>query len=275
MTLVIVCVFGGAVLGLLTNRWWRHLTIEDDREGPSPDEVLTPVTTFAALFIAIVLAGASGTYQRAGDAAANEANIVDNMFEATSYLKDASIQTALQVSLVCYARAVRGPGWDAMCGGRELAGARQDRPSTWTGTGDHGLRTSFHKLRTDDPMFERLVDLDVERGDSRRDRLALAEPSVPGIISTFMLILVSLSLVMLGYFIPRTQNTAHRVAVLATGVVLVLSLALVRNLDRPFKGILKIAPTAMSITADDIGEDFAEAHPTYQLPCTQRGAPLG
>jgi hypothetical protein len=196
------------------------------------------------------------------------------MFEATGYLHDARLQSALQASLVCYARAVRGPGWEAMSAGANSP-ALDKVPSTWTGSGPHGLRTSFRTMRTDDPLFERLIDLDVARGDSRRNRLALAQPSVPGIISTFMLILVALSLILLGYFIPRRENTPHRVAVLVAAAVLVLSLALVRSLDRPFRGALKIEPTAMAITADDITADFLEDRPENALPCNKRGEPIG
>ena len=202
----------------------------------------------------------------------DEANIVDNMFEATGYLPDARLQISLQASLVCYARAVRGPGWEAMSAGANSP-ALDKVPSNWTGSGPRGLRTNT--MHTDDPLFERLIDLDVARGDSRRNRLALAQPSVPGIISTFMLILVALSLILLGYFIPCHENTPHRVAVLVAAAVLVLSLALVRSLDWPFRGALKIEPTAMAITADDITEDFLEDHPESALPCNKRGEPIG
>src|SRR5204862_1014542 len=61
-------------------------------------------------------AARSGVYT-ARSATANEGNIVDNMFESTGYIKEERFKRGLQASLVCYARAIEGPGWDAMGSG--------------------------------------------------------------------------------------------------------------------------------------------------------------
>ena len=146
--------------------------------------------------------------------------------------------------------------------------------SNWTGTGPHGMRLKFQRMGTDHPMFGRLTGLDSERGDTRRQRLALAQPQVPKIISTFMLVLVFLTILALAFFIPRVDNTAHRVALIVACAVLVLALGLIRSLDRPYSGVLKIEPTAMAITVADITEDFVDEYGSKRLPCNARGEPL-
>lgn len=128
-------------------------------------------------------------------------------------------------------------------------------------------------MGTDHPVFGAITGLDRQRGDSRRQRLALAQPGVPTIISTFMLILVFLTVISLAFFIPRVDNKAHRVALFVACAVLVLSLALIRSLDRPYTGVLKIEPTAMAITAADITEDYEDEYGPGQLPCNSRGVP--
>lgn len=160
---------------------------------------------------------------------------------------------------MCYARAVRGPGWDAVGSGRELSGAvcrgqQLDRH----GPARHAAEVPADGHRPS--VFGTITSLDRQRGDTRR-RLALAKPGVPTVISAFMLALVFLTVSSLAFFIPRVDNTALRVALLVACSVLVLSLALIRSLDRPFSGVLKIEPTAMSITADDItgGHDMCIA----------------
>jgi hypothetical protein len=273
MLLLLLVVFGGLIVGLVANRFLRQLVVKDDSDGPSPQVLLTPVTTFAALFIAIVLSGSSTTYNTARNVVAQEANVVDNMFEATAYVKQQRFRKGLQASLVCYARAVRGPGWDAMASGASSP-ALAKVASNWTGTGPHGLRLKFQRMGTDHPDFGTLTSLDRQRGDTRRERLALAQPSVPTVISTFMLILVALTVVALAFFIPRVDNGAHRVALVVAGAVLVCSLGLIRSLDRPYGGLLKIEPTAMTITAQDISADFADDYGTKALPCNARGVPL-
>lgn len=89
-----------------------------------------------------------------------------------------------------------------------------------------------------------------------------------------MLILVFLSVITLAFFIPRRRNTAQRIAVLVPAVLFICALALVNELDRPFSGLVKIEPTAMSITADDITADFLEEYGGNRLPCNERGEPL-
>jgi len=122
------------------------------------------------------------------------------------------------------------------------------------------MRLKFQRMGTDHPMFGTMTSLDRQRGDTRRQRLALAQPNVPKIISTFMLVLVFLTVLALAFFIPRVDNTAHRVALVVACTVLVLALGLIRSLDRPYSGALKIKPTAMAITAADITEDFVDEY---------------
>lgn len=271
LTLVLV-VGGGLVVGLVANAFFRQYVVADDKEGPSPQALLAPITTFSALFIAIVLSGASGTYSSARNAAADEANVIDNMFEATAYVEQDRFKVGLQAALVCYARAVEGPSWDAMAKG--VTSTQGSAASVWTGTGPHGLRLKFQRMGIDHPMFGTLTTLDRQRGDTRRDRLSLAEPQVPAIISAFMLVLVFASIFTLAFFIPRRHNTAQRVTLLVVAIVLVCSLALVRSLDRPYQGVLKIEPSAMEQTAEDISADFDEDWGSKRLPCNARGEPL-
>ncbi len=273
MTLVIIVVLAGMVAGLIANRFLRQHIVKDDEAGPAPQDILTSVEIFAALLIAIVLVDASVTYSTARNAAADEANVVDNMFESTSYIKEQRFKVGLQSSLVCYARAVRGPSWEAMASGANSP-ALAAVPSNWTGTGPHGMRLKFQRMGVEHPMFETMTSLDAARGDTRRTRLSLAQPSVPSVTSTFMLILVFLSVVTLAFFIPRRRNTAQRIAVLVPTILFICALALVSELDRPFGGVVKIAPTAMSITADDITEDFVDEYGAKRLPCNERGEPL-
>ena len=87
MTLVVVALSVGLLVGLSANRFLRQHIVKDDEDGPAPQDILTSVEIFAALPIAIVHVDASTTYASARSAAADEANIVDNMFEATGYIK--------------------------------------------------------------------------------------------------------------------------------------------------------------------------------------------
>jgi hypothetical protein len=195
------------------------------------------------------------------------------LFEATGYIKERRFKIGLQASLVCYARAIRGPGWDAMASGANSP-AQGVVASNWTGTGPHGMRLRFQRMGTDHPVFGTITSLDRQRGDARRQRLALAQSSVPKVISMFMLVLVFLTVVALAFFIPRVDNTAHRVALFVACSVLVFSLALIRSLDRPLHG------GAQDPAHGDVDhrrrhtQDFEAESGRNRLPCNRRGEPV-
>lgn len=170
MTLVIVVVLAGLVAGLIANRFLRQRVVKDDDEGPAPQDILTSVEIFAALLIAIVLVDASVTFSTARNYAADEANVIDNMFESTGYIKEGRFKVGLQSSLVCYSRAVAGPEWDLMSKGDSTV---SKVASNWTGTGPHGMRLKFQRMGTEHPLFDTMTSLDRERGDTRRKRLSL------------------------------------------------------------------------------------------------------
>src|SRR5687767_1532180 len=96
VTVVIIVVFAGMLAGLIANRFLRQRVVADDDAGPAPQDILTSVEIFAALLIAIVLVDASVTYSTARNAAADEANVVDNMFESTGYLTQERLKVGLQ-----------------------------------------------------------------------------------------------------------------------------------------------------------------------------------
>lgn len=137
MVVLIVVVFTGLVIGLVANALFRHRVVKDDKDGPTPQTLLAPITTFAALFIAIVLSQSSASYNTAKTAAAKEANVVDNMFEATEYVKERRFEIGLKASLVCYARAVRGPA-----GKRWQRAPTRPRSRPWRATGRAPARTA-------------------------------------------------------------------------------------------------------------------------------------
>lgn len=270
MVIVIIVVLGALVVGMLANRFVRPMLMKDDTAGiPATDLfVYGPVVTLSIFFLALVLFGAAGSYGRAGAAASDEANVVDNFFEATEYVKKPRQKIGMQAALVCYARAVEGPEWDAMA-----AGTTSTVPNNWTGTGPHGLRLKLLRLGTADGAFGMLTGADKERGDTRRDRLKLAKPQIPGVIFGFTLALVGLLIVALAFFSPRVNNRLHVITLLLIGVTLLVALAIIQDLDRPYGGGLAVAPTEMSITAGQITDDFVGAHGADRLPCDQQGRP--
>lgn len=268
MTLVSAVLLIALILGLVANQSLRPFFMSDD-EGSSIADLLSPLAVLAALFIGLVLADVSTSYSSARESVAREAKLVDNLFETTEYLPNPT-RGAMQASIVCYARAVAGPEWETMARGQ---GSLNRVPSNYTGTGPLGLRRMFIELGPSDPLWEKLTSADAERGDARRDRLAQARPSVPGIVSVFMLVLVGLTIAGLGFSIPRAHNLPHVIILIVVVVLTGASLLLIRSLDRPFGGVLAIKRTEMLTTAQQVTDDYNESYPGTPPPCDDEGRP--
>jgi hypothetical protein len=57
-------------------------------------------------------------------------------------------------------------------------------------------------------------------------------------------------------------------------VLLSLFVGMIRDLDRPYSGLISIGPTDMTRVAGDLKEDFFEDHPTAELPCNEDGVAI-
>ncbi len=257
------------VVGLLANVLLRRRFIDDDTSGPSAASLVGSIDYLGVFFIAFVLAAAASSFSSARNTSAREANVVDNMYESTAYVSQPRIRVGMRSSLVCYARAVAGPEWDAMGRGSTET---SPIPSTWTGAGPHGLRLKLQRLGIGDPAFGMLSGADQSRGDTRRDRLAAAKGNIPSAVFALMLVLVALAIVGYAFVIPRVKR-GPQIAVLAiVALALTASLLVIRDLNSPYAGILSVDPTAMNETARQISEDFSESYgKDRRLPCDDSG----
>jgi hypothetical protein len=214
-----------------------------------------------------VLSGASSSYTSARNAIKAEADTVDALYEAADFVKQ-PYREDLQAAAVCYARAVAGPGFDAMADGEDSA-----VPSNWTGTKPAGIRHALIEMTPAAVGFGEVRSLDVTRSSQRSERVAQAQPTVPTPLYVLMVVLLALSLATLAYSVPRRNNREELVALGLVTVIFATVLLLIANFDRPFSGVLKLAPTAMLRTAEDIDADYEE---TYRIkpPCDAHGGPV-
>lgn len=268
MVLTVLILLAAVGAGLAVN----FLRPDDDGENKTEDasvlNILNATALLAGLLVAIVLSDASGSYSAARDAAKSEADTVDGIYESAEYV-DLPARQAIQAALVCYARAVSGPEWDAMAGGNG-----SPVPSNWTGTGPFGIRRALIDMTPEAQGFSLVQFGDQTRGDLRSERLRQAKPTVPNVLSWFMVLLIGFSLAGLGYSIPRRKNAAQIAALALVTVLFALVLLLIYNFDRPFSGVLALQPSAMEGTEQDISADYAEAYKS-PLPCDGKGVPLG
>ncbi len=235
-------------------------------EGATVPQVLSATGLIAAFLLAIVLSGAATSYSAAQKAAKQEADVIDTLFESANYV-DMPYRQRIQAAAVCYARAVIGPEWRALAGGKT-----SPVPSNWTGTKPIGLRAQFLEMTPRAQGFSLVQSADAQRGGLRTERVTQANPTMATAVVWFLAVLIALSLGGLAYSVPRAKNKAQLAALVVVVVTFICAMGLVYNLDRPFSGVLALSPTAMEETEADAAEDYIDEY-QVDAPCDEEGNP--
>ncbi|MFD5248418.1 hypothetical protein ACFWIW_28020 [Amycolatopsis sp. NPDC058340] len=263
--LVTTLIIGIALLGgLVTNRLIRARKSADDGESPSVTDLISPLETFAVLMLAFVIVVAAESYGEAEDGASAEAEVVDHFFETAEYLPE-PFRRELQAGAVCYTRAVHEFEWKALADGQSAK-----EPSVWSS----GFRDTFKQIPERDGVFEILVQADTDRSVARSTRIAEADPSIPDIVFWFMALALALTIAAYAYSLPKRNAGFHILAVVLLSALFAASLVLVKDIDTPFGGLVRIEPTQMEKTENDITEDFTKTYGPGRLPCDDRGLPV-
>ncbi|MER8042904.1 hypothetical protein [Streptomyces sp. NPDC094032] len=261
MVLVIVVAVLALLAGLAANRWLRpRLVSADDDEGMAVKDLVGPLLTLTVLLLAFVLVTANGSYGKAEVASRGEARALDQLVETAEYAP--ALQRArIQADAVCYARAVRVQEWPAMS---EAEGS--PAPSVWS----TDFRAAFKTLQGE-PVFGMLVAADNKRSDEREERLTQATASIPSAIFWFLLATLTITVMALGICLPRKNNRGQILTLAVITALLTTTLCIIRDVDRPFGGIINVEPTAIAEAERQAERDFTQNHPAADLPCDEAG----
>nr|WSW71118.1 hypothetical protein OG461_35785 [Streptomyces sp. NBC_00995] len=262
MVLVIVVAVIALLVGLAASRWLRpRLLSEDDDTGMAVKDLVGPLLTLTVLLLAFVLVTANGSYGKAEVASRGEARALDQLVEIAEYAPQAQ-RARIQADAVCYARAVRTKEWPAMSDGHGSAA-----PSMWS----TDFRQTFSTLQVK-PVFGMLIAADNKRSDEREERLTQASASIPSTIFWFLLATLFVTVVALGICLPRKNNRGQLITLTVITALPTTMLVIIRDVDRPFGGMIDVAPTAITEVERQGTRDFLAHHPASDLPCDSRGA---
>ncbi|MDI3388245.1 hypothetical protein QIS99_18835 [Streptomyces sp. B-S-A8] len=263
MVLVIVIAVLALLAGLAANRYLRPRLVSDDDEGMAVKDLVGPLLTLTVLLLAFVLVTASGSHGKAEVAARGEARALDKIVEIAEYAPDGT-KARIQADSVCYARAVRTQEWPAMADGEDSAA-----PSVWS----TDLRKTFRELEGE-PVFGMLVAADNERSQEREERQTQSTPSIPSSILWFLLITLTVTVIALGFCLPRRNNRAQILSLVVVTGLLTATLCIIRDVDRPFGGVTAVEPTAIAETERQATRDYRAHRALDTLPCDANGVRL-
>ncbi|MCY0936850.1 hypothetical protein [Streptomyces sp. H34-S4] len=265
MVLVIVVAAIALLAGLAANRFLRpRLLSEDDDTGMAVKDLVGPLLTLTVLLLAFVLVTANGSYGRAEVASRGEARALDQLVETAEYAPEAQ-RAKIQADAVCYARAVRRQEWLAMADGHSFPA-----PSVWSTDFRQAFRTLEGK-----PVFGMLVGADNKRSEEREERLTQATASIPSAIFWFLLATLVITVVALSICMPRRNNRGQLITLTVITALLTTTLCIIRDVDRPFGGIIDVEPTAITEVERQATRDYLAHHTAGDLPCDPDGNRLG
>lgn len=139
-------------------------------------------------------------------------------------------------------------------------------PSVWSTQ----FRQTFRGLEGK-PVFGMLIAADNKRSDEREERLTQATASIPSAILWFLLATLAITVIALGICIPRRNNRGQLITLVVITALLTTTLCIIRDVDRPFGGIINVKPTAIADAEHQGTRDFTANHPAAELPCDDNG----
>ncbi|MFD7298566.1 hypothetical protein ACFV9W_35245 [Streptomyces sp. NPDC059897] len=265
MVIPVVVAVLALIAGLAANTYLRpRLLAEDDDSGMAVKDLVGPLLTLTVLLLAFVLVTAYGSYGKAEVAARGEARALDQLVETAEYA-DGKQRAAIQSDAACYARAVRVQEWPAMADGNGN-GNGSKAPSVWS----TDMRQNFRPLEGE-PAFGMLVSADTKRSEERSERLTQATASIPSAIFWFLLAVLAVTVVSLGICLLRKHNRGQLIALSLITVLLTATLCIIRDVDRPFGGIVDVQPTAVSDVEKQATRDLRTHDKNAELPCDAAG----
>ncbi|MFJ7209616.1 hypothetical protein ACIQWR_39550 [Streptomyces sp. NPDC098789] len=261
MVLFVIVAVLALLAGLAANRFLRpRLLSEDDDSGMAVKDLVGPLLTLTVLLLAFVLVTANGSYGKAEVSSRGEARALDQLVETAEYAPETQ-RAQIQSAAVCYARAVRTQEWPAMADGNGSAA-----PSVWS----TDFRQTFRSLEGKS-VFGMLIAADNKRSEEREERLTQATASIPGVILWFLLATLVITVIALGVCIPRRNRRGQLITLTVITALLTTTLCIIRDVDRPFSGVIKVQPTAIAEIERQATRDFLAHHTAADLPCDSDG----
>ncbi|MFI1016129.1 hypothetical protein [Streptomyces sp. NPDC020965] len=80
-----------------------------------------------------------------------------------------------------------------------------------------------------------------------------------------------ITIIALGLCLPRTGNRPQLVALLVITALLTGALLMIRDVERPFTGLVRVQPTAIAETEAQATRAFQATYGTDGLPCDAQG----
>lgn len=257
-TVVVIAI--AFIVGMAVNRLLRHRLLGEGAEAMTVRDLVEPLQTLAVLLLAFVLVIAADSFSMAEEASRSEAGAVEHIYEVAEFAPPEPRQR-LQGDAVCYARSVVADEWLTMRDGNASRVA-----DGWSNDFLEAL-----KPIAGSPEFEMILDADDKRAEARGERLSQSTPAIPDAMYWFMMATLAITVIAVAFCLPSRRGRAEMVTLAIFTALLTGSLLLISDVDRPFRGVIKVDAAPMTQTETHIFKDYAAAYEKEKLPCDAKG----
>jgi hypothetical protein len=225
-------------------------------------------TGFSVLLGFIIFLGFE-SYDESRSGAETEATIVAQQVETAQFLPRATAEQ-LTGQLVCYARSVVGPEWEAL-----EDGTLDDTINPWGAEMFRTLRATDPQTAAEQSAYDRWMDQTAERQQARIARIHGAEGIIPFPLWLVLFTIAGVIFVYMLFFADRGERAITQGLLMGSvSLVITLLLLLLVFFDHPHgDGVGRLHPTAMERTVRLIDAELAAAELELEAPCDEHGNP--
>jgi hypothetical protein len=236
-------------------------------DGDRASGVFGVLATGFSVLLGFIIFLAFTSYDESRSGAETEATIVAQQVQTAQFLPDPA-SDELTGELICYARSVAGPEWDAMANG-----TLGDTINPWGAQLYRTISTVDPKTPTQQSAYDRWMEQTTNREQARIDRVHGAEGIIPLPLWAVLLIICGVIFVYVLFFADRAEGAVTQALLMGsvTAVITLLMMLLV-FFDHPHgDGVGRLRPTAMERTLRLIDAQIGVAGINVTPPCDVYG----
>lgn len=235
-------------------------------DGDRASGVFGVLATGFSVLLGFIIFLAFSSYDESRSGAETEATIVAQQVQTAQFLPDADEE--LTGELVCYARSVAGPEWDALA-----AGTLGDQINPWGAEMFLTISTVDPTTAMEQSAYDRWMDQTSNREQARIARIHGAEGIIP---VPLWLVLFVISAVVFAYLLffadPAEGAVTQGMLMGSVTVVISLLLLLLMFFNHPHgDGVGRLHPTAMERTLRLIDIQAEAVGLDVTAPCDEHG----
>jgi hypothetical protein len=239
-------------------------------DGDRASGVFGVLATGFSVLLGFIIFLAFQSYDDSRSGAEAEATIVAQQVQTAQFLPG-DTSRELTGGLICYARSVAGPEWNAVNAGKLTV---QINP--WGVALYHTISAVDPRTATEQSAYDRWMEQTSAREQARIDRIHGAEGIIPTPLWLALLVVAVVIFVYMLFFADRGEGALTQGLLMGSvTVVISLLMLLLVFFDHPHgAGVGRLQPTAMERTLGLIDAQLKAAGVAVSPPCDEHGVAL-